>query len=555
MMKEKLSNLIFRAIEGAKKSGEIEIEETPEIVLERPKEKAHGDWATNVAMVLASRMKTSPLKIARSIVEHLDDKQRYLAHVEIAGPGFINFYLSDAWLYDVLREIERKGEKFGTCDVGRGIKVQVEFVSANPVGPMHIGHGRWAAVGDSLTNLLAAAGYDAQREFYINDYGTQMGIFGRSVAARYCELLGREAPFLEGGYGGEYVRDIAREIVGKEGGKYLELSEDERKRVFLERAYSQVLEHMKKVLSEMGVEFDVWFSERTLHKSGAIQATIDELRDKGYIYDRDGAIWLQTTTFGDDKDRVLVRENGEPTYFAADIAYHKNKLERGFDRVINIWGADHHGYVGRMKAAIQALSYPSEILEVIIGQLVNLLRGGEPVRMSKRTGEMITLEELLQEVGRDAARFFFLMRGTDSPLDFDIELAKSQSSENPVYYVQYAHARICSIMKFAEDRGFSPVSAEDARLELLTEESELDLIRKLAEFEEVVERAALLRIPHILTKYAQDLAALFHVFYTQCRVIGGDLGLSRARFVLARCSRQVLKNVLALIGVSAPESM
>lgn len=554
-MKEKLSDLIFRAIERAKKSGEIEIEETPEIVLERPKEKIHGDWATNIAMVLASQVKTSPLKVAKSIIDHLDDKQHYLARVEIAGPGFINFYLSNAWLYDVLREIERKGENFGTCNVGQGIRVQVEFVSANPVGPMHIGHGRWAAVGDSLANLLTAAGYDAQREFYINDYGTQMSIFGKSVAARYCELLGREISFPEGGYEGEYVRDIAREVMEEEGGKYLELSEDEREEVFLERAYSQVLEHTERVLSEMGAEFDVWFSERTLHKSGAIRATIDELREKGYVYDKDGAVWLRTTTFGDDKDRVLIRENGEPTYFAADIAYHKNKLERGFDRLINIWGADHHGYVGRMKAAIQALGYPSEVLEVIIGQLVNLLRGGEPVRMSKRTGEMVTLEELLQEVGRDATRFFFLMRGTDSPLDFDIELAKSQSSENPVYYVQYAHARICSIMKFAEDRGFSPVSAEDARLELLAEESELDLIRKLAEFKEVVGRAALSRIPHILTKYAQDLAALFHVFYTQCRVISEDLELSRARFVLARCSRQVLRNALALIGVSAPESM
>ncbi|MDI6892724.1 MAG: arginine--tRNA ligase [Actinomycetota bacterium] len=554
-MKEKLSDLIFRAIERAKKSGEIEIEETPEIVLERPKEKIHGDWATNIAMVLASQVKTSPLKVAKSIIDHLDDKQHYLARVEIAGPGFINFYLSNAWLYDVLREIERKGENFGTCNVGQGIRVQVEFVSANPVGPMHIGHGRWAAVGDSLANLLTAAGYDAQREFYINDYGTQMSIFGKSVAARYCELLGREISFPEGGYEGEYVRDIAREVMEEEGGKYLELSEDEREEVFLERAYSQVLEHTERVLSEMGAEFDVWFSERTLHKSGAIRATIDELREKGYVYDKDGAVWLRTTTFGDDKDRVLIRENGEPTYFAADIAYHKNKLERGFDRLINIWGADHHGYVGRMKAAIQALGYPSEVLEVIIGQLVNLLRGGEPVRMSKRTGEMVTLEELLQEVGRDATRFFFLMRGTDSPLDFDIELAKSQSSENPVYYVQYAHARICSIMKFAEDRGFSPVSAEDALLELLAEESELDLIRKLAEFEEIVERAALSRIPHILTKYAQDLAALFHVFYTQCRVISEDLELSRARFVLARCSRQVLRNALALIGVSAPGSM
>lgn len=506
-------------------------------------------------MVLASELKLPPRKVAEIVIKYLDDKQHYLEEVEVAGQGFINFFLSDEWFYNVLRDISKRGLEFGNSSLGEGIKVLIEFVSANPVGPMHIGHGRWAAVGDALANVMAATGYEVSREFYINDFGNQMKIFGRSVAARYEELLGKEVTFPEDGYKGEYVKEIAREIIEKNGDKYLNLSEEDRAELFQEIAYRQVLAHIKNVLLSMGVKFDVWFSEASLHRSGAVKRVISELKEKDFVYEKDGAVWLKTSAFRDEKDRVLIRENDEPTYFAADVAYHENKLERGFQKLINIWGADHHGYVGRMKAAIKALGYSEDVFEVVIGQMVNLLRAGEPVRMSKRTGEMVTLEELLDEVGKDALRFLFLMRGTNSALDFDIELAKKQSSENPVYYVQYAHARICSIIKFAREKGFLLESIDKVGLSSLKEAAELDLIRKLAEFEDLVERAALMRAPHIFTEYLQDLGSLFHVFYTKCRVIGEDENLSKARLFLSDCTRLVLKKGLSLIGVEAPESM
>ncbi|HZD60392.1 MAG TPA: arginine--tRNA ligase, partial [Anaerolineae bacterium] len=488
MIKERLSQLIRKAMEKALLDQRLPIEEVPEVVLERPREKAHGDWATNIAMVLAGQVKMPPRAVAQVIVESLGDTQTYLNKIEIAGPGFINFYLSNEWLYEVLEVIRQEGEKFGHSQVGKGKRIQVEFVSANPVGPMHIGHGRWAAVGDTLATVLTANGYDVVREFYINDFGNQMNIFARSVSVRYAQLLGSDIPFPEEGYQGEYIKDIAREIIAKEGDMYLGVPEEERELIFKERAYLQVLEHLKGTLKKMGVVFDIWFSERTLHELSEVNKTIMELREHGFVYDSEGAVWFKATAFGEDKDRVLIRANGEPTYFAADIAYHKNKLKRGFDKIINIWGADHHGYIGRIRAAIQALGYPVDRMEIIIGQLVNLLRGGEPVRMSKRTGELVTLDELLEEVGRDAVRFFFLMRSTDSPLDFDIELAKQESNENPVYYVQYAHARISSMVRFAEAEGVD--LSGKIKYHRLETEPELDLIRKLAEWPEVLERAA-----------------------------------------------------------------
>lgn len=553
MIKEKLSQIITEALEKARVEGKLPIAEVPDVILEHPREKAHGDWATNVAMILAGKAKMSPRAIAQAIVESLTDNQRYFDKVEIAGPGFINFYLSKEWLYEVLSSIAGQGEKFGHSQAGLGQKVQIEFVSANPVGPMHIGHGRWAAVGDILANVLAASGCEVAREFYVNDYGNQMNIFAESVAVRYAQLLGQDIPFPEEGYQGEYIKDIAREIIAEEGDRYLSVPEKEREEAFKERAYLQVLDHLKNTLKEMGVVFDSWFSERTLHQSSVVMKTIDELRERGYVYDSEGAIWFKATEFGEEKDRVLIRANGEPTYFAADIAYHKNKLERGFDKLINIWGADHHGYVGRMKAAVQALGYPADKLEIIIGQLVNLLREGEPVRMSKRTGEMITLDELIEEVGRDAVRFFFLMRSTDSALDFDIELAKQESNENPVYYVQYAHARISSIVRFAEAEGID--LSGNINYHLLKTEPELDLIRKLAEWPEVLERAFRQRAPHPLTGYSQDLASKFHYFYTKCRVVGEDKELSTARMALCDATKTVLRSVLAILGVSAPERM
>lgn len=554
MVKDILKKLITEALLKAQEEFKVGLEEIPDIELERPREKNHGDWSTNIAMVLAGKLKMSPMAIGQAVVASLNDRQHFLDNVELAKPGFINFFLSNDWFYRVLRDIETDQEDFGRVTMGEG-RVQIEFVSANPVGPMHVGHGRWAAVGDVLANLLEFSGYDVTREFYINDYGSQMNIFGKSVAARYAQALGQSVDFPQNGYRGDYVKEIAGEISEREGDKYLKISQEKQEETFKQIAYEQVLEHLKEVLSRMGVVFDQWFSEATLHESGTIGEVIDELDTKGFVYNKDDAVWLRTTDFGDDKDRVLVRESGEPTYFAADVAYHKNKLERGFQKIINIWGADHHGYVKRVKAAVQALGFAPDSVEIIIGQLVNLLRGGKPVRMSKRTGEMITLEELLDEVGKDAARYFFLTRSTDSSVDFDIEVAKTKSNENPVYYVQYAHARISSILRLADEKDLGAISALEADLNLLNTEWELDLIRKLEQFGEIVEKAVLQCVPYLLTKYAEEVASVFHVFYTQCRVISDDSHLSAARLVLCKSTKRILRNVLGLLGVTAPERM
>lgn len=555
VIREELVGLIKSSIERARKERKLATATIPKIVVERPKEKTFGDWSSSVAMVLGSHLKEDPLKIAKTLASYLKEQKHFLKDVQVAPPGFINFFISDEWLYDVLIEIQKQGSKFGHSNLGQGEKIQVEFVSANPTGPLHIGHGRWAAVGDALANVLSAAGYKVEREFYINDYGTQMDVFGQSVSARYAQILGVDEKIPEGGYHGAYVKDIAQEIVNQEKDKYLSLSLEERAKVFRDRAYRQVLDYFKKTLSDFGITFDSWFSEESLHTSSAVKKVVEELESKGHVYEKDGAVWLKTTDFGDDKDRVLIRESGEPTYFAADIAYHKNKLERGFDKLINVWGADHHGYVGRLKASIKALGYPEDSLEIIIGQLVNLLRRGEPVRMSKRTGEMVTFDELVEEVGKDVARYIFLTRSTDSPLDFDIELAKEQSQENPVYYVQYAHARISSILKFAALQGATLPKVGKAEAALLTHPAELELIRKLVEFQEMVEDCAIFRAPYKLTRYAEDLAALFHIFYTKCRVVTKDKKLTGARLSLVKSTQIVLQNVLKLLGVSAPEKM
>lgn len=553
MVKEKIAELIQAALDAAKKNDELRWDDSLKVELEQPKDKGHGDWATNVALALASKSKKPPREVAEILIKHINIPT-YLEKVEIAGPGFINFWLSNDWLYEALVEICRRREKYGHADKPVGEKVQVEFVSANPVGPMHVGHGRWAAVGDALARLLTAAGYEVEREFYVNDFGNQMNIFGQSVAARYRQQLGQRSEFPPDGYQGHYITEIADEIIAADGDKYLKLSDAEQAEIFSERAYRQVLAHLKKILDEMDVHFDTWFSERELHKSGYLAETLASLKSKGYSYEQDGALWLKTTLFGDDKDRVLIRENGEPTYFAADIAYHRHKLERGYDKIINIWGADHHGYVKRMQAAMTALGAPEGSLEIIIGQLVNLFSGGRPIRMSKRTGEMVTLEELLTEVGKDPARYFFLMRSTDTPLDFDIELAKSRTSDNPVYYVQYAHARICSILKNAAKAGLEPVG-EKADLNRLAADPELALLRMLAGWPMILNQAAAKRQPYRLTKFAEELASTFHFFYHECRVISEDKELSLARLTLADCTRLVLENVLTIIGVDAPEQM
>jgi arginyl-tRNA synthetase len=568
-VRETVEQLVIAAVAAAIADGELPLAAPPDPGVERPRDPSHGDWATAIAMRSAKEAGMPPRAIAEIVAERIATSED-IAAVEIAGPGFINLRLSPAALQRVLVDARTKGLDFGRVDEGGDRRVQVEFVSANPVGPMHVGHGRWAALGDSMARVLEHAGWRVEREFYINDAGVQMDIFAKSVAARYLELCGRTVEFESDWYQGGYITEIAREILEAEGTEWADRDADEREQHFKETAYSAVLEHLRHVLHSMGVDFDVWFSERTLHERSAGGATaiergIQSLRDAGYIYDQEGAIWFRSTDFGDDKDRVLEKGDGSYTYFAADIAYHKNKFDRGFDRVINIWGADHHGYVARMQAACAALGHPGQ-LDVVIGQLVNLFRNGEAVRMSKRTGEMVTFEELLGEVGADAARYWFLRRSTDQPVDFDIELARQQSADNPVYYVQYAHARICSILRKAAGEDVAArhgtaaaLAAEfvpgDADLSLLADDAELSLMRKLSEFSEVVEGAARDLAPHRLTRFAEDLAATFHQFYTVCRVMTDDPALTAARLYAVDATRSALETVLALLGVSAPERM
>ncbi len=561
MIAKELREMIADAISEASEAGEIPAAEAPDFVLERPRHKAHGDWATNAALVLAGGLGRGPRDIAASLARRLRERAAApgaagesgtLEDVEVAGPGFINFTLTRDRVLRELVRVAREGSGYGRWDFGEGQRFNVEFVSANPVGPLHVGHGRWAALGDALCNLLAAAGYEVEREFYLNDYGAQMDVFAASVEARYLELAGGEADFPAEGYRGAYVADIARALLEEDGGK----PPDRPGAELGERAYRIALMHIQDSMSSFGVSFDTWFSERGLQDGGAVDREVRSLLADGLAYEKDGAVWMATSRFGDDKDRVLVRSSGTPTYFAADIAYHMNKLSRGYDHLINIWGADHHGYVRRIQAALEARGYPDR-LEVILGQLVNLKRGGEPVRMSKRTGEMVTFDELVAEVGRDAARYLFLTRSQDTALDFDMQLAVEESLDNPVYYVQYAHARICSILRYGMGRGVD-LSEEVPPLEtlrLLSSEEEADLALKIFEFEELVRDAALDRAPHRITRYLEELAAVFHVFYNRHRVIGDDAVLTAARLFLVRCTRQVLLNGLGILGVSAPESM
>lgn len=573
-----LNTTIAEVMTAAVTEGRVSLETVPPVSVERPRDPSHGDWATNIALVSAKAAGMPPRAIAEIVAEGLRERLGATAEaIEIAGPGFINIRLARGVLADVVTRVREERDAFG-AGARTGARVQVEFVSANPVGPMHVGHGRWAALGDSIARILEHAGDEVQREFYVNDAGVQMDIFAASVSARYLELCGAEVEFPEDGYRGAYITEIAREIYEDEGMCWRDATPANREAHFKEKAYAQVLAHLKRVLHGMGVDFDVWFSERTLHGPGegggpsAIERGIERLREAGHVFEHEGALWFRSTEFGDDKDRVLKKADGSYTYFAADVAYHADKYDRGFDLVIDIWGADHHGYVKRMESAVAALGHPGK-LEVIIGQLVNLFRDGEVVRMSKRTGEMVTFEDLLDEVGVDAARYFFLRRSTDQPLDFDIGLAKERSADNPVYYVQYAHARICSILRKASGADTADESVDVAAVaagitagagELallgaepgtLAGEAELALLRKLAEFPEVVALAARQRAPHKLTTYAEDLAAAFHGFYTHCQVVVDDPALRGARLALADASRIVLARALGLLGVSAPQRM
>ena len=569
-IKDQLEIIVDKAIADAVADGSVALEQIPPASLERPRDAANGDWASTVAMRSAKLAHANPRAIAQAIVDHIPENN-VIESCEIAGPGFINFRLTEQVLQGVVTDVRMSGSDFGRGCVPEGErKVNLEYISANPTGPMHIGHGRWAALGDAMARVMRHAGYDVFEEFYVNDHGTQMDVFGNSVSVRYMQLLGHDEDMPEECYGGAYVVDIAQGIIDRDGRKYESMTPDERRVALREIAYREMLESQRSLLERFGTTFDCWFSERTLYEldadgKSAVDHALDAMREKGYVYEKDGATWFRSTEFGDDKDRVLIKENGELTYFTSDVAYHYNKVQRGFDRLIDIWGADHHGYIKRCEAMMEAWGYAGR-LEVVLGQLVNLLRDGVPVRMSKRTGEMVTFGELVDEVGVDATRFLMLSRSSDQMIDFDIEVAKKQDSSNPVYYVQYAHARICSILRKAAgidgadsapaaDELAARVIPDGVDLSVLTHESELALMRKMDDFAELVELAARDRAPFRLSHYAQELAGLFHQFYTNCHIMGEPDAVRDARLALADSARIVLALALSLLGVSAPERM
>lgn len=525
--------------------------------LEVPKDKSHGDFACNIAMVLAKQLKTAPRKIADAITANID-KSGDIKDIEVAGAGFINFYLAPDWLYRTMESIEKEGSDYGKIDIGKGKKVMVEFVSANPTGPMHMGNARGGALGDCLASVLEYAGYDVTREFYINDAGNQIEKFGKSLSARYIQQLKGEnaVEFPEDGYQGGDITEHAKEFIKLYGDKYLNCGEDERKQALIDYALEKNISALKTDLEKYRINYDVWFRESLLHQSGEVMSAIERLRQNGYTYDEDGAVWLNCEKMGLEKNEVLVRQNGIPTYFAADIAYHINKLEtRNFDLAINIWGADHHGHVARMKNALSAVGIDSGRLEIVLMQLVRLMQDGEIVRMSKRTGKAITLNDLLEDVSIDAARFFFNMRGAGSHLDFDLSLAKEQSNDNPVFYVQYAHARICGILRLLSEEGINVKPYAEIKPELLTDETELDLLKKLSDLPEEIRISAESLEPSKMTRYVMDLASAFHTFYNACRVNVEDEDLRDCRMKLIDCTRQVIAGVLNMLKITAPEKM
>jgi arginyl-tRNA synthetase len=528
----------------------------PEVLLERPKRKDQGDWSTNVAMQLARTLRKNPRDVAAKLCGHIPVGDG-IARTEVAGPGFVNFFLTDSWMSDTVATVLREEETYGRSDTGGGRRVQVEFVSANPTGPLHVGHGRGAAVGDIVARILDFSGYSVQREYYINDAGLQMSILGRSTQARYFELLGKgeRAPFPEDGYKGAYIYDLAQAVIAEKGDSLLALPLQESLPYFRQFAGDRILATIRSDLSDFGVRFDVWFSEKDLYVADDVPKTMEFLKNRDFAFEHEGALWFKATGFTDEKDRVLIRSNGVPTYFASDITYHKNKFDRGFSKVIDIWGADHHGYVPRMKAAVEALGRDPEDLSVLLIQFVNLLRDGTPVAMSTRSGEFVTLREVLDEVGVDATRYFFVMRRSDSHLDFDLELAKQQSNENPVYYIQYAHARIRSVLRETEARGIPlPDPAVLRGFEYASDE-EKRLVATLDSFPKEVGKASRELAPHVIASYAYSLAGDFHSFYNAHRILGEEEKIVKARLLLVRATGIVLGSALRLLGVSAPEKM
>lgn len=553
---ERIHDGVKQAIEDAiLKAGLVEREQLPVFVIEVPKDKTHGDLATNVAMQLTRIAKRNPRQIAEAIIENLETDSASIASAEIAGPGFINFRMKRDYLYDVIREAAERGSDYGRSSFGQGEKVQMEFVSANPTGSLHLGHARGAAVGDALCNVLDYAGYDVTREYYINDAGNQVMNLAYSIAARYKQALGQEAEMPEDGYYGEDIKGFAQELVEEKGDSLLSLPEEESVKFFRQYGLEKELAKIKRDLARFNVSFDSWFSETSLYETGEVIKALDALKERGEVYEHEGATWLNTTKYGDDKDRVLIKNDGSYTYLTPDIAYHRDKYARGYDKVINIWGADHHGYIPRMKAAMEALGNDPDKLIVLIAQMVSLFQNGEKVKMSKRTGKAVTMEDLMDEVGVDAIRYFFTMRSMDSHLDFDMDLAISTSNENPVFYVQYAHARVCSIFRQAEEQSIVLKSLDEIDFTALQAEHEFDLLRKMGELAEEVEVAAREFAPHRLIRYVYELASMFHSYYKAERVITEDANQTQARLALLGAVRTVLANVLRLVGVSAPERM
>ncbi len=548
-MKQRIGDLLTQALLLAK--DELNIPSPPPIRLEVPSLDVYGDFSSNIAISLSERLKKPPLEIAKIIIDHLPPTD-LIDRIEIAGPGFINIFLKPSAWQEALREVLNLKDRYGSSS-GNGKKVLIEFVSANPTGPLHVGHGRGAAVGDTLANILSFCGYEVKREYYINDVGKQMETLGRSVYLRYLELLGRDIEFPQECYQGEYIKELASDILKNSGDKYLHEPEDKVIEYFSSLAAEKILDEIKINLEDFGVFFDCWFSEKTLAKE--VRNVIDWLKKRGLTYEKDGATWFATSRFGDEKDRVLIRANGTVTYFASDIAYHHKKIERGFDLLVNIWGADHHGYLPRIRAALMAMGYDLERFKVLLTQLVHLKRKGKPIAMSTRAGKFVTLKEVLKEVGRDAARFMFLTRSIDSHLDFDLELAKEKTMENPVFYVQYAHARICSIEKVATKKGISFPNLEAIDLSPLNLPEEIKLIKLLAQFKEVVKEAAQFFEPHRLSFYLTSLAGEFHKYYNKYRILGEEREITQARFALLQGVKVVIKNGLRLLGVSAPKEM
>jgi len=586
-LKNNIEHLINQAVNKLQQQGALDASLQPKIQVTRTRDVAHGDFASNIAMMLAKAAGRNPRDLAQALIEALPDDE-HVHKVEIAGPGFINFFIHQQTTLDIIRTILDRGERFGSSEVGQGEKVQIEFVSANPTGPLHVGHGRGAAYGATVGSLMRAIGYEVDCEYYVNDAGRQMNILAVSVWLRYLQHLDVDIPFPVNAYKGDYVLDIAAEFARKHGGVYVhearqvmngvpadepdggdkeihidalierakQLLGDDGYRVMFEAGLDSILADIAEDLEEFGVHYDVWYSEQTLADRKLIEKAVQQLKDGGHIYQNKGALWFRSTSFGDEKDRVVIRENGEATYFASDIAYHMDKFARGFHRVINIWGADHHGYVPRVKAAIKALGEDENRLDILLVQFAILYRGGERVQMSTRSGSFVTLRELREEVGNDAARFFYVMRKCEQHMDFDLDLAKSQSNDNPVYYIQYAHARVCSVLRQLAEKNLShDIAAGNENLALLTESHETDLAIQLVKYPEVVERAAVNAEPHLLVHYLRELANQFHTYYNAHQFIVEDHAIRNARLNLISAASQVIHNGLQLLGVSAPEIM